>query len=123
MNENKSHEIMVPVRAVRRVSQTAMPSTVFDRYERVAVMLMLDGAPAPKMISDKAAGCVSILYCSAPVPSAGKTKRSGLFKAHEAAEAHEAAAPTSVPFEHLSPRLQSYAAALALGRALRKVAS
>lgn len=38
-----------------------MPSKCRGQYDRVAVMLMEEGAPAPTMISDRARGCLKIV--------------------------------------------------------------
>ena len=42
-------------------SAACMPSSCWGRYRRVAVLEMADGAPAPKMISERARGVVRVV--------------------------------------------------------------
>jgi hypothetical protein len=112
-------EIRVPVAAVIAEKAARMPTRCRAPYVRVAAMLMIAGAEHPAMISDRAVGCVDILWCSAPVPRRGKTARSGRVVAELAAEEAELAAPKTVAWRALTGRQQALAAALALTSALR----
>lgn len=46
---------------VVRVSRARMPSSCWGTYYRVAVLDMTPDAPEPKMISERARGCVRIV--------------------------------------------------------------
>jgi hypothetical protein len=116
-------DLRVPVRAVVTEKAAKMPNSCRAPYVRVAAMLMLDGASDPAMISERSAGCVRILRCSAPVPRRGSTPRSGRVAAEREAEEAELSAPKTVAWRALTGRQQRLAAALALTAALRTLAA